>query len=112
MGVYFRDRVGITIDGRAKTDFMPDMSLRDVIATVGEPYRRLRTSHGRLLMYLLDMTGHSDRERDNLSRPLLIYIEKNRLSKIEDWTSGVTITVVMDETTRKRQFMITKNNTK
>lgn len=112
MGVYFRDKVGITIAGRAKTDFTPDMTMRDILASVGVPFRRFRTSRGRLLMYLLDMTGRSDKEKENLTKPLLVYIERNRLVRIDDWTSNVSISVVTDENTHKRHFMIVKANSK
>ena len=110
MSVYFKDKIGINIAGRTNADFTPEMSMTDVIKTLGEPFRKFRTSRGRMLMYLLDMTRKKDKDKANLAFPLILYIEKNRLSKIEDYTSNTIINVVIDEDTHDRVFMITRIN--
>lgn len=108
MSVYFTDKIGITIAGRGTAQFRPDMTVRDITDSIGEPYKVMRTSRQRIMMYLLDMTGKNNSNKDNLTRPLIIYIDKGRLSRIVDWTSDVHIDVVTDENTRARQFMISK----
>ena len=112
MGVYFTDKIGITIAGRGDAQFWPDMTVREITDSIGEPYKTMRTSRQKMLMYLLDMTGKNNHAKENLTRPLIIYIDKGRISKIVDWTSDVHIDVITDEKTHTRQFMISKFSNK
>ena len=110
MRIRLIDKVGIIISGRGRTEFRPDTTVREIIDNLGEPYKRFRTSRQHILMYLWNMTELSD--KDNLAHPLIIRIEKGRISSIDDCTSNAHIEVVTDENTKERQFLILKTDQK
>ena len=106
MQIHLTYKVGIIISGRGQTEFRPDTTVREIIDNLGEPYKSFRTSKQRILMYLSNMAELSD--KDNLTHPLIIRIEKGRISSIDDCTSNAHIEVVIDENTKERQFLISK----
>ena len=104
MWIHLKNKVGITISGRGQTEFRPDTTVREIIDNLGEPYKSFRTSKQHILMYLSNMAELSD--KDNLIHPLIIRIEKGRISSIDDCTSNAHIEVVTDKNTKERQFLI------